>query len=211
MKDGPHLPVDPKLWKTALVDDMVRVVHRDRWGRALVAIGWVHLAFFLVNQVLYTQGYRAPAPFLMLWFLEVGAILATMRRMTGPGWYRSSPMAGIVVRVWVTFLILTFNASSMNHLMGWGADWFKPTWATLSSFGFATMAWLFGPRFLIPAFQMYFTGLLMIRYPHLNYLIYGLSWWAALLGIGLSLERRRSRTDQHADRRTPVEAESVAA
>jgi hypothetical protein len=95
----------------------------------------------------------------------------------------------VVVRVWATYLILAFNAATMNSLMGWSADWFKPSWATLATFGFATMAWLFGLRFLIPAVQMYFTGLLMVQFPHYQYLIFGLSWWLALQAIGLVLRR----------------------
>jgi hypothetical protein len=211
MEDGSDNLPDPKLWKVALIRDFERVVHRDRWGRALMAIGWVHLAFFLVCQAVYTSGDRAAAPIVALWFAELVAVLVTLRRLLGPGWYRSSPMAGIVVRVWVTFLILSFNAASMNKLMGPAADWFKPSWTTLSSFGFATMAWLFGLRLLIPAFQMYFTGLLMVKYPHLNYLIYGLSWCVALQGIGLSLERRRSHASRPDVRHAPLDRETVAA
>jgi hypothetical protein len=40
---------------------------------------------------------------------------------------------------------------------------------------------------------MYFTGLLMVRFPGQNYTIYGLSWWVAFQGIGWVLERRRGR------------------
>jgi hypothetical protein len=73
-------------------------------------------------------------------------------------------------------------------------DWFKPVWATLSTFGFATTAYLVNPWYFVPAVQMYFTGLLMVTFPEYSYLIYGLSWFAAFEGIGLILERRRVRT-----------------
>ena len=55
------------------------------------------------------------------------------------------------------------------------------------------MAWLLSLWFLVPAFQMYFTGLLIASHPELSYLIHGISWWAALQGIGWVLERRRAR------------------
>jgi len=156
-----------------------------------MAVGGVHLAFFLVCQAVYSAGVRAPWVSLVLWSVELGSVLAAMRLVAGRHWFRESPSVGLVVRVWVTFLILSFNVASLNTLTGFTVDWFKPVWCTLASFGFATMAWLFGPRFLVPAFQMYFTGLLMVRFPEWNYLIYGLSWCVALQWIGWDLMRRR--------------------
>jgi hypothetical protein len=61
---------------------------------------------------------------------------------------------------------------------------------TLSTFLFAALAWLFTPKFLIPAVQMYFTALLMARFPGWNNLIYGLSWWVALMGTAQVVRRR---------------------
>src|SRR5262249_24493097 len=148
--------------KAALVADLGRVAARDRWGLALMAIGWAHLAFFLVNQAVYTPDDSRAGLSLALWVAEVVAVLGIMRGMAGRGGCGAWPLAGVVVRVWGTFLILSFNVASLNSLTGWALDWFKPVWASLSTFGFATMAWLFGPRFLIVAVQMYVTGLLMV-------------------------------------------------
>ena len=191
MNDAPPEfdPTDLRGWKAALAADVTRVAARDRWGRALMAIGWVHLAFFLACQAIYDSNRLSDPRHLAIWLAELGTVVGVMWLVAGPGWHRASAGSGLVVRVWVTFLILAFNVVSLNTLMGWRVDWFKPVWATLSSFGFATMAWLFGPRFLIPAVQMYVTGLLMVRFPHWNYVIYGASWWAALQGIGLDLGR----------------------
>jgi hypothetical protein len=163
------------------------------WGPALMAVGWVHLGFFLACQASYTAGVRAPWVSLLLWGSELAAVLLALRLVAGAGWFKASPAVGLVLRVWVTFLILSFNVASLNTLTGWALDWFKPVWCTLASFGFATMAWLFGLRFLVPAFQMYFTGLLMVRFPEWNYLIHGLSWCAALQYVGWDLHRRRAR------------------
>src|SRR5512135_275119 len=193
MEDGPKTLPALHGYKAALVKDLARVALRDRWGRAIMAIGWVHLAFFLICQAIFSRGDRTASHFVALWIADLLATLGTFRLIAGPGGVRSTPLAGVVVRVWATYLILTFNAATMNSLMGWTLDWFKPSWATLGTFGFATMAWLLGLRFLIPAIQMYFTGLLMVRFPESNYLIFGLSWWAALQVIGRLLERRRAR------------------
>jgi hypothetical protein len=183
-------PPDLSACKGALAADLVRVAVRDRWARALMAVGWIHLAAFLACQALYTSGERGPGTFLATWALESVAVLWAFRRIAGPSWHRATPLAGVVLRVWATLLILSFNVASLNTLTGWQVDWFKPVWATLSSFAFMVLAYLISYRFFFPAVVMYFTGLLMVRNPAWNYLIYGLSWWATLQVIGLLILRR---------------------
>jgi len=177
--------------RARLAADLGRIAVRDRWGLALIAIGWLHLVVFLACQFLVWNRLLGGWPYLLLWTLEFIAVLAIFRRVAGKGWIRTTPMAGIVARIWGTFLILAFNAMSLNTLTGWSLVWFKPVWATLSSFGFATMGWLVTPWFLLVAVHMYFTGLLMALNNETGYLVYAVSWWAALQVIGLVLEWRR--------------------
>ena len=193
--DDSHAPDygHPHGWKFLLMAELRQVAIRRPWGPALMAIGGVHLTFFLICQTIYTAGVRAHWPSVLLWSTEVAAVLAVLRLVAGQGWIREAPVVGLIVRVWITFLILSFNVASLNTFTGFSLDWFKPVWCTLASFGFATMAWLFGYRYLIPAFQMYFTGLLMVYFSEWNYLIHGLSWCAALQWIGWDVSKRRER------------------
>jgi hypothetical protein len=186
-------PEHRKGWYRALVSDLDQVAQRDRWGLALLAVGWIHLGYSLVYQAFYTPDSSRGGYYALLWLSEVGAVVLVMRRVAGRGWFRATPLAGIILRVWATFLILSFSIATLNTLTGWSIDWFKLVWCSLGSFGFATMAWLLNLWFLVPAFQMYFTGLLMVSYPGGSYLIRGVSWWLALHGIGLILHRRRMR------------------
>jgi hypothetical protein len=180
-------------WKRALSAEASRAASRGRWGRALMIAGWVHLAIFLGCQAIYDPKVASDPRHALLWIADLAALVLIFRVQAGRRWYGESAAAALVVRVWGTFSILAFNMATLNTLSGWSHDWFKPTWASLGTFGFATMAWLFGPRFLIPAVQMFFTGLLMVRFPGWNYLIYGLSWWLALQYVGWALERARYR------------------
>ncbi|GAC1450830.1 MAG: hypothetical protein NVSMB9_35550 [Isosphaeraceae bacterium] len=180
-------------WQPLLAAELRQLALCRPWGRAVMAVGWVHLVSFLVCQGVYTAGSRVAWVSLLLWSLEVLAVLGVLRQVAGRGWAHGSAAIGLIVRIWVTFLILSFNVAMLNTLTGWSIDWFKPVWCTLSSFGFATMAWLFGARFLIQAFQMYFTGLLVVRFPQWGYLIHGVSWWGALQVIGWDLARHRAR------------------
>ena len=204
LDDSPASPFD---WRPALLADMRQAGLRRPWGRALIAIGWVHLVFFLGCQAVYWWGDKSERMTLTLWISELCAVFATMRVIAGRDWYRASPGIVLVLRIWVTFLILSFNTASLNTLTGWALDWFKPAWCTLASFGFATLAWLFGARFLVWAVQMYFTGLLMVQFPEWNYVINALSWLVILHALGLRLERERARgLAETADER-PAQAE----
>jgi hypothetical protein len=178
-----------KLW----MEELARASARGRWGRAVLLIGAMHLAASYGLQTLMWAGDRTPWKYVVTWFGEVGGVVLIMRLFAGRSWFAGPPMAGVVIRVWATYLILAFSMASSSHLSGSPVEWYRPAWTTLGSFGFATMAWLVDLRFLVFAFQMYFTGLLMLRFPGHGFLIHGLSWCLALSVIGGALERQRSR------------------
>src|SRR5581483_9251411 len=125
----------------------------------------------------------------------LAAVLVALRAIAGPRWSATSPAVGVVTRLWATFLILSFNLVMLNALTGWESRWYKPAWGTLSTFLFASLAWLFTPRFFIPAVQMYLTALLMVRFANEENLIYGLSWWVALMGIAGAVRRRERQSE----------------
>lgn len=183
-------------WRAAFLDELARTAARGRWGRALMISGWVHLAALASSQAIYRPEVDRDFRHVVLWLFDLGATLGVFRVVCGRGWYRASPAAALIVRVWGTFFILAFNLLMSNLLTGWSIHWFRLAWTTLSSFGFAAMAWIVSLWFLVPAVQMYLTGLLMIQLTHWNYLIYGVSWWAALQGIGLALELLRVRDER---------------
>ncbi|WP_435015495.1 hypothetical protein TA3x_003035 [Tundrisphaera sp. TA3] len=191
-KDGD----DTSVYRTGLAMDVAeisRVAVRDRWGLPFMAVGWVHLVIFLACYTLISRGDRTETHFLALWAAELAAVVVIYRKTIGDRARGPAPaLLTLGVRVWITFLILSLNVASLNTMTGLENDWFKPIWGTLSTFGFATMAWVFHLAFLIPAVQMSLTGLLLARYPDHAYAIYGVSWWLALHGIGLTLEHKRA-------------------
>ena len=179
-------------WKADLKEELDAALERGegRWSRAIAAVGWTHLASSLLCQAIYVPDLQRDPRLFYVWMGELAAVVLGLRMTAGRGWFRSSPAIGVVVRLFGTFLILSFNLLMLNELFGWETRWYKPAWATLSTFFFASLAWLFTPRMFIPAVQMYFTALLMIRFRHLDNLIYGVSWWLALMGISYRVRRR---------------------
>ncbi len=171
--------------------ELTELLARQPWGRALMTVGVIHLTIFLSCQAMFSAGEKTPIFYLALWFTELLAVLAAMRFWIGPGWTRSSTLINLAFRVWVTFLILSFNLASLNNFTGYAIDWFKPAWGTLSSFLFMTLAWLCSFWFLAPAVVMYFSGLLMVALPEWQYATYGVAWCGVLLVTGTILERRR--------------------
>lgn len=171
-------------------EDLFRVLEDRRWGYALMTVGWIHLLVFLVCQPLYVPDGSRTLVFLGLWLAELFAILIAMRFWLGKNWKNRCTIVNLTFKIWVTFLILSFNVASMNTLMGWQSDWFKAVWATLSTFVMMMLTFLISPWFFAGAVWMYFTGLAMVKLPDWNYVIYGLSWWAAFQAGGVAILRR---------------------
>jgi hypothetical protein len=190
-----RLEASPTAWRDSLREDLARTIEHGRggWSRAVAAVAWIHLGCFLVCQALHDPSLKSDPRLVLVWGAELIAVIAALRTIVGPRWFTASPAVGVVTRLWGTFLILSFNLVMLNALTGWESRWYKPAWGTLSTFFFASLAWLFTPRFLIPAVQMYFTALVMVYLPNEENLIYGVSWWAALMGITGAMRRRERR------------------
>jgi hypothetical protein len=185
----------PRAWKDSLRLDLARTIERGggRWSRAVAAVAWIHLGTFLACQAIHDPSVQRDPRMVSLWGAELVAVLVAMRAIVGPRWFATSPAIGVVTRLWATFLILSFNLVMLNALTGWESRWYKPAWGTLSTFFFASLAWLFTPRFFIPAVQMYFTALLMVYFPNEENLVYGVSWWVALMGIAGTVRRQERK------------------
>jgi len=181
-------------WRTLLRAEIDQAIAQGqgRWSRALMAVAWIHLLAFLVCHALNSPSRASDPRHILIWFLELVAVFVAMRNFAGKGWFWSPPAIHLVGRLWLTFLILSFSLSTLNATIGWETLWFKAAWGTLSSFLFATLAWLITYRFLILAFQMYFTALLMARFMDYNNIIYGVSWWLALMAIAWTVRRRET-------------------
>lgn len=182
-------------WKAGLRADLDATFARGagRWSRAIAAVAWIHLVSFLICQAIYRPEVQRDPRLMLVWVGELVTVLVALRAIAGPGWVRSSTSVGVITRLWGTFLILSFNLVTLNELLGWETRWYRPAWGTLSTFFFASLAWLFSTRLFIPAVQMYFTALLMVRFRDQDNLIYGVSWWLALMGIVYRVRRRELR------------------
>jgi hypothetical protein len=183
-------------WKAMLRGELDRAIAdgTGRWSRALIAVAWIHLAAFVVCHLLESPSRQSDPRHILVWLIELAMVFAAMRIVAGKGWFWSPQAVHFVGRLWLTLLILSFSLATLNAMNGWETLWFKAAWGTLSSFFFATLAWLFTPRFLILAVWMYGTALLMARFMDWNNLIYGGSWWLALMALAWRVHARERST-----------------
>jgi hypothetical protein len=183
-------PAHAAAWRQALLDEVRGTAVRERLARGLAGVGVIHLICFLGCQAVYDPAIKSDPRHPMLWVAELAGVLVYLRIALGRDWHRSTSAISLVAKFWTTFLILSFNLVTLNAVTGFGLDWYKPVWATLSTFFFASLGWLFSAWYFIPAVQMWATGLLMVHLPGWCYLIYGVSWWLALTGIALWIRPR---------------------
>ncbi len=176
--------------RAELIEEFSRSAVRPRLSVALAGVACINLFIFLLCQIIYVPDGRADFRHPLLWLLGLGAVLLFLRLSLGRGWNRSSAAINLVAKLWTTFLVLSFNLVTLNSLTSFELAWYKPVWATLSTFLFACLAWAFSPWFFVPAVQMWATGLLMVNFPDWCFLIYGVSWWLALMGIAIHLRRQ---------------------
>ena len=163
-----------------------------RLGVSLFWIAWLHLLIFAVCEFLFWRGDRAATHFLPLWMLDAGgALLLVRQRLAALVALRSGLTTKLLLRVWLTFVILCLTSASLNSLTGFEIDWFKISWAMLGTFGFAVLAWIFHLAFLVPAVQMSITALLIAAHPDHAYAIFGVSWFLTLQGLTVLLENHR--------------------
>jgi hypothetical protein len=190
-QDLTQAPVAPD-WRTILRGEIDQAIFRGngRWSRALMAVAWIHLFAFVVCHALRSPRQESDPRHILVWFIELVAVFVAMRLFAGKGWFWKPQAIHLIGRMWLTLLILSFSLSTLNATIGWQTLWFKAAWGTLSSFFFATLAWLITYRFLFFAFQMYFTALLMARFMDWNNVIYGASWWLAIMAIAWTVRRR---------------------
>lgn len=162
------------------------------WPRLLALIGLYHLIACLLCHAIYSTGNLAAMPYLTIWGIQLGLNILTLRRALGKGWSRRNPISAILVRVWLTFLIISFSVTSYSEMSAAQAqsfNWFKPAWASLSCFAWAVTAWLVNPWFVMAAVWTWGMGWLMIYRIHDAYLIYGIGWCLLLWIIAWIIHR----------------------
>jgi hypothetical protein len=176
------------------VEAFLRLARQRRWGLSLALVGWLHLlAFGVCYYLTIVRDYHEPAGYLAVWVGELLGVGLIFRLCGGPrpAEQARQPLERLVVRVWVSYLLLVFNLGTLNTLRGHRMFEFFPATATLASFAFLVMTFVLSRRFFAAVLVLFGSGLLMAAYLLHAYLVFALAWWLVLNGIGLRLLRTR--------------------
>jgi hypothetical protein len=176
---------------------LIRIGLTGPWPESLACIGAFHLIACVICHLLYKYVTIAPLPYLATWGLQLAANAWVLRKLHGRGWSRSHPLIGVLTRVWLTFLIISFSVTSYSEISASQANtfnWFKPAWASLSCFAWAMTAWIINPWFVLAAVWTWAMGWAMIYRIHDAYLIYGIGWAVLLWIVAGILMRKRTRS-----------------
>ncbi len=180
-----------------LRSDLIQIGLTQKWPETLGWIGFAHLIASLSCHICYKYVTIDPLPYLFIWSTQLTTNLWIIRKLIGRGWTKSSPLIGILARIWATFLIISFSATSYSEISADQANhfnWFKPVWASLSCFAWAVTAWIVNPWFVLAAVWTWAMGWAMIFWIEEAYLIYGIGWALLLWIISAILMRKRHKT-----------------
>ncbi len=169
--------------------ELAERARRQRWGLALLLVGWLHLAAFGVCEYLTVWlDYQHAAGYVAIWMGELLTLGLIVRLCGGPRPPDQAPaLQRFIVRVWVSYFLLAFNLGTMNTLRGSAMFELFPAMASLASFAFLVMTFAVNRWFFAAVLVMFSTGLLMAANLLHSYLFFALGWWLILEGVGLRL------------------------
>jgi hypothetical protein len=183
-----HRPVE--MPANAQRRELGRIARERRWGLALVVTGcWHLLAFLLCDHLTVVQEYHGSMGYLAIWVVELCGTWLIFRLCGGPRRPDQPvcPLEQLVRRVWLGYFVLAFNLGSLNTLRGHQYFEFFPATASLASFALIIMSITVDRRFFFAVVVMFVGGLLMAANLMREYLIFAVTWWVILNGIGLAL------------------------
>jgi len=129
--------------------------------------------------------------YLALWLFQILVAVTTVKVISGRATIEESPIEPINKRIWTMFLFLCINIAVVNVVAGQPVFLFMPALAALSSFAFTFLTSLISRRFMAAGFTMFLTGVLMARFRHYQFLIYGAGWLIVLETLGMLLLMKR--------------------
>ena len=176
-----------------MVEQFERTAAVENHWLIYTLLGWEHLVTCGISHyLLRVRELQGPRwMYVVVWLVQILAVLATVRFISGRSRTDESPIEPINKRIWTMFIFLCINVAVLNVVTGQPIFVFMPALATLSAFGFTFLTSLISRRFMAAGFTMFATGILMAKFPSHEFLIYGLGWFVVLETLSVILWRRR--------------------
>ena len=169
----------------------------ERWWLVWIACAVQILPTNLITQWLIWRGEATGSldlwPFVLLWGTQVLLLPVTIKLIHRHRGGQRSQRETFIWGIWLTFLAAASLWALVNGLLGLPLFQTAPAVPLLAAVAWATMAMTVHPAFLGGAAVFVGATLGMALVPSHQFVLYGVCWFAVLMGLGLYFRPRPHR------------------
>jgi hypothetical protein len=157
----------------------------ERWWLIWIVMGLQILLTNSITQFLLWSGEQRALVYIGLWGLHVlliPPIIAFIHRRSGG---QRTATETFIWWIWSTFIVAATGVGLFNQAVGLPLFFNAPLLGLLAAFAFSMMAMVTHRFFLLHALVFVLVMIAMGFFPQVQFLIYGVSWCAVLVTLGL--------------------------
>lgn len=163
----------------------------QNWGVIWMVHAFTNGTGFILTNVLVWRGYESPWPYAGLWMIILAVNLSgifVLKAQPAGAWTFFESMIWLI---WMTFIGAVMLTGVVNHLAGYRVMQLGPIIAVLSASAFSMMGGMMGKRWFIGAGLFAAVALGMAAFPHVQFVLLGVTWGVVQLVAGIVLHRER--------------------
>jgi hypothetical protein len=157
----------------------------ERWWLIWIVMGLQILLTNCITQVLLWSGERRPLVYMGLWGLHILLIPPIIAFIHRRGGGQRTTTETFIWWIWATFIAAATGVGLFNQAAGLALFFNAPLLGLLAAFAFSMMAMVTHRFFLFHALIFVLVMIAMGLFPQVQFLIYGVSWCAVLVTLGL--------------------------
>lgn len=157
----------------------------ERWWLIWIVLGIQVLLTNTITQLLLWSGENRPVVYFVLWGVHTALmplIIFFIHRRSGG---QRSASETYLWWIWVSFVLCALSIGALNQLAGLPLFFDAPVLGLLAAFAFSIMAMVTHRFFLLCTAVFLGVMLAMSFFPHVQFLIYGMTWFILLGAIGI--------------------------
>lgn len=157
----------------------------ERWWLVWIVMGIQILFTNCVTQFLLWRGEHRSLIYIGLWGLHVlliPPIISFIHRRSGG---QRTATETFIWWIWATFILAATSIGLFNQAVGLPLFFDAPILGLLAAFAFSMMAMVTHRYFLVHSLVFLVVMIAMSLFPQVQFLIYGVSWCAVLVTLGI--------------------------
>jgi hypothetical protein len=157
----------------------------ERWWLIWIVMGFQILLTNSITQLLLWSGESRPLVYFALWGMHVLLIPPIIFFIHRRGGGQRTATETYIWWIWVSFILVAFSIGVFNQAVGLPLFFNAPVLGLLAAFAFSMMAMVTHRFFLFYALIFMAVMPAMSLFPHVEFLIYGVTWCVVLLVLGI--------------------------